>query len=60
VIKQELNRRPIYERRCDERLKGKTHIHWVPRGTGILKDRDEARLIDERFAIVISLLSTVG
>jgi hypothetical protein len=37
TIKRELNRRLIYECRCDERLKvnveGCTHIHWVVWGT---------------------------
>jgi hypothetical protein len=48
--------RPIYECRCDERLQTKvkeflvytglfggleSHIHWVVRGTGTPKDRDE-------------------
>jgi hypothetical protein len=47
-IKQELKRRPMYECRCDERPKTiveeftrSTHIHWVTRGTGTPKDRDE-------------------
>ena len=48
-IKRELNRRLIYECRCDERLKGKversTHLggYTVPWGTGTPKvsDRDE-------------------
>ncbi len=48
-IKRKLNRRLIYECWCDERLKANTegsirltsHIHWVTRGTGTPKDRDE-------------------
>jgi hypothetical protein len=45
-IKRELKRRPIHECRCSERLKTKVegytpHIHWVPRGTGTPKHRDE-------------------
>ena len=46
--KTEVKTRPIYECRCDERLKTKTekstppsHIHWVGRGTGTPKDKDE-------------------
>ena len=45
--KRELNRILLRECRCDERLKvqgeGSTwsHIHWVTRGTGTPKDRDE-------------------
>jgi hypothetical protein len=34
----------MYEYRCDERLKVKDEgstIHWVARGTGTPKDRDE-------------------
>ena len=35
----------MYECRCDERLKPKgekyTHIHWVARGIGTPKDRNE-------------------
>jgi len=48
-IKRELNRRLIYECRCDERLKGTkgsqytTHKHWVSRGTRTSKDRDEVK-----------------
>ena len=46
-IKRELQTKPMYECRCDERLKPKgeeskiTRIHWVARGTGTPKDRDE-------------------
>ncbi len=45
--KRELKRRLIYEYRCDERIKTKTeeiytpHRHWVGRGTGTPKDKDE-------------------
>jgi hypothetical protein len=44
--KRELKRRLIYEYRCDERLKTKTEestrlTHWVGRGTGTPKDKDE-------------------
>ncbi len=43
--------RPIYECRCDERLKikdeGSTRlIHWVVRGTGTPKDKDEVNRRD--------------
>ncbi len=50
-----LKTRPIYERRCDERLKtksekstrlGYTGSHWVDRGTGTPKDRDEVNRRD--------------
>ncbi len=48
-IKREVNRRRIYECRCDERLKDQNwgiyfymlFIHWVPWGTGTPKDRDK-------------------
>jgi hypothetical protein len=45
-IKRELKIKSIYECRCDERLHLKLgsytpHIHWVDRGTGTPKDRDE-------------------
>jgi hypothetical protein len=54
-IKRELKTRPIYECRCDERLKTKaeesirlpfTMIHWVARGTGTPKDKDEVNRRD--------------
>jgi hypothetical protein len=42
----------MYEYRCDDRLKAKPEgtsprIHWVVRGTGTCKDRDEKCIIDE-------------
>jgi hypothetical protein len=47
-VKRDLNRRLTDECRCDERLEVETegstpvsHIHWVARGTGTPKDRDE-------------------
>jgi hypothetical protein len=46
-IKRELKIRGIYECRCDERLPTKKKgiyaalMHWVDRGTGTPKDRDE-------------------
>ena len=61
TIKRELNRRLIYECRCDERLKSKdeviftSHIHWVPRGIGTVEHpKIETRLIDESFSSVMN------
>ena len=52
-----LNRRPIYEYRCDERLKPKTEGSTRLAYTGLcggLEDlKIETRLIDERFASVM-------
>jgi hypothetical protein len=52
-MKREVKTRPMYECRCDERLKTKdeesTHLtyrDWVPRGTGTPKDRDEVNRRD--------------
>jgi hypothetical protein len=53
-INRELKTRPIYECRCDERLKTKaevsmiytSHIHWVDRGTETPKDKDEVNRRD--------------
>ena len=52
-IKRELQTRPIYECRSDERLKTKTeesmclvYTGWVARGTGTPKDRDEGNRRD--------------
>ena len=49
-IQREVNRILLHECRCNERLKVKkswgiytTHIHWVVRGTGTPKDRDEVK-----------------
>ncbi len=46
TINRELNRRPMYDHRCDERLKVKasggiytSHRHWLVWGTGTPKDR---------------------
>ena len=51
--KRELKIRPIYECRFDERLKTKVEestntssIHWVARGTGTPKDKDEVNRRD--------------
>ncbi len=58
TTKRELNRRLIYECRCDERLKAKAEgftrlaYTWLCGGLEHLKI--EMRLIDERFASVIS------
>jgi hypothetical protein len=56
-MKREVKTRPIYERRCDERLKTKgeesTHLGY----TGLLGQLEhlkiETRLIDEMFASVM-------
>ncbi len=56
-IKREIKTRPIYECRCDERLKPKgeesTHLAY----TGLLGELEhlkiETRLIDEKFASVM-------
>jgi hypothetical protein len=44
-MKRELKTRPIYECRCDERLKTKGE-EWVARGTGTPNDRDEVNRRD--------------
>ena len=54
AIKRELNRRPMYECRCDERLKVKVrvytpHIHWVVRVTGTRKVRDEVKILESPY-----------
>ncbi len=58
TIERELNRRLIYECRCDERLKLKVRdlhpSHTGFRG-GLEHLKIETRLIDERFASVIKL-----
>ena len=57
VIKRELNRRTIYECRCDERLKdkdeGSTHLEYTGLYGGLEHLKIETRLIDERFASVM-------
>jgi hypothetical protein len=57
VIKRELNRRPMYEYRCDERLKAKAEGSTCVTYTGLLGGLEhlkiETRLIDERFASVM-------
>jgi hypothetical protein len=56
-IKQELQRRPKYECRCDERLKTKAEGSARLAYTGLLGGLEhlkiETRLIDERFASVM-------
>ncbi len=58
MIKRALNRRHIYECRCDERLKakseGSTRLPWTGLRGGLREHlKIETRLIDERFASVI-------
>jgi hypothetical protein len=57
VIKREINRRPIYEYRCDERLKakteGSTHLTYTGLRGGLEHLKMETRLIDERFTSVM-------
>ncbi len=56
-MNRELNRRLIYECRCDERLKGKgegsTPLTYTGLGGGLEHLKIETRLIDERFASVM-------
>ena len=56
-MKWEVNRRLIYECRCDERLKGKTewstHLGYTGWSGGLEHLKIETRLIDERFASVM-------
>ena len=56
-IKQELKRRPIYECRCDERLKAKaeesTRLAYTRLRGGLEHLKIETRLINERFASVM-------
>jgi hypothetical protein len=56
-MKRELKTRPIYECRCDERLKTKTEESTRLAYTGLLGELEhlkiETRLIDEMFASVI-------
>ena len=54
---RELKRRPIYEYRCDERLKAKTESTTRLTYTGLSKGLEhleiKTRLINERFVSVI-------
>ncbi len=56
-IKRELNTRPIYERRCDERLKTKLEESTSLGYTGLLVELEHLKikttLIDEMFASVM-------
>ncbi len=56
-IKRDLNTRPIYESRCDERLKPKGEESTRLTYTGLLGGREhlkiETRLIDEKFPSVM-------
>jgi hypothetical protein len=56
-MKRELKTRPIYECRCDERLKTKVEESTRLAYTGLLGELEhlkiETRLIDEMFASVI-------
>jgi hypothetical protein len=56
-IKRELKTRPIYECRCDERLKPKAEESTRLTYTGLLGELEhlqiETRLIDEKFASVM-------
>ena len=56
-MKRDLNRRPIYEYRCDERLKtkaeGSTRLSYTGLVGGLEHLKIETRLIDEMFANVI-------
>jgi hypothetical protein len=57
AIKRELNRRLIYECRCDERLKakaeGSTRLAYTGLSGGLDHLKIETRLINERFASVM-------
>ena len=56
TIKRELNRRLIYECRCDERLtdkvEGSTRLAYTGFGGGLEHLKIKTRLIDERFPSV--------
>ncbi len=57
TIKQELNKRPMYECRCDERRKGKaersTRFTYTVLCGGLEHLKIETRSIDEKFASVM-------
>jgi hypothetical protein len=57
AIKRELNRRLIYECRCDERLKpkteGSTHLVYTGLCGRLEHPKIETRLINERFTSVM-------
>jgi hypothetical protein len=56
-IKREIQRRPVYEFRYDERLKdrgeGSTHLGYTELRGGLEHLKIETRLIDERFTSVM-------
>jgi hypothetical protein len=56
-LQGELNRRPMYEYRCDERLntrsEGSTHLVYTGFLGGLEHQKIETRLIDERFTSVM-------
>ena len=56
-IKRELKTRPIYDCRCDERLKPKDDESTCLTYTGLIEELEylkiETRLIDEKFASVM-------
>jgi hypothetical protein len=57
IINREVNRRLIYECRCDERLKtkseGSTRLAYTGLTGGLEHLKIETRLIDERFESVM-------
>jgi hypothetical protein len=57
-IKREIKRRPIYEFRCDERLRakteGSTRLVYTGLSVGLEHLKIVTRLIDERFASEMS------
>ena len=63
-MKRELKTRPIYECRCDERLKTKAEESTRLAYTGLLGELEhlkiETRLIDEMFASVMGACGTGG
>ncbi len=57
MINREAQRRPIFESRCDDRLKGKsegsTRLTYTGLRGGLEHVKIETRLIDERFPSVM-------
>jgi len=62
-IKREVQRRPIYECRCDERLKtkveGSTRLAYIGLHGGLEHLKIETRLIDERCEVMGSNKSSL-
>ena len=60
MIKRELNRKLIYESRCDERLKGKaegsTRLTYTGLCGGLEHLKIESRLLDEKFEKFASVM----